>query len=156
MVQSMVSKESIITGAILILITYTLGLSLVSQAFPAAQTSKTLSSTGTIQTIGVGVYTDFQCNTPLSSIPWGTLEPGESQSVICYIKNEGASPSTLSMYASNWSPTSAENYLTLSWNYGGQPINLGDSVQVTFTLTVSPDIEGITNFSFDITIVGSS
>ena len=156
MVQSMVSKESIITGAILILITYTLGLSLVSQAFPAAQTSRTLSSTGTIETIGVGVYTDFQCNTPLSSIPWGTLEPGESQSVICYIKNEGTSPSTLSMYTSNWSPSSAENYLTLSWNYNGQSINLGDSVQVTFTLTVDASIEGITNFSFDITIVGSN
>jgi len=156
MVQSMVSKESIITGAILILITYTLGLSLVSQAFPAAQTTRTLSSTGTIETIGVGVYTDFQCNTLLSSIPWGTLEPGESQSVICYIKNEGASPSTLSMYASNWNPASAENYLTLSWNYNGQSINPGDSVQVTFTLTVDANIEGITTFSFDITIVGTS
>jgi len=151
----MVSKESIITGAILILITYTLGLSLVSQAFPAAQTSKTLSSTGTIQTIGVGVYTDFQCNTPLSSIPWGTLEPGESQSVICYIKNEGDSPSTLSMYTSNWNPSSAEDYLTLSWNYSGQSINAGDAIQVTFTLTVDASIEGITSFSFDITIVGT-
>ena len=153
----MVSKESIITGAILILITYTLGLSLVSQAFPAAQTSKTLSSTGTIETIGVGVYTDFQCNTPLSSIPWGTLEPGESQSVICYIKNEGSDPATLSLQTSNWNPTAAASYLYLSWNYNyGQSINPGDSVQVTFTLTVSPDIEGIKSFSFDITIVGSS
>ena len=152
----MVSKESIITGAILILITYTLGLSIVSQAFPAAQTSKTLSSTGTIETIGVSVYGDGQCSTQLSSIPWGRIEPGSSQNVVCYIRNEGNSPSTLSMYASNWSPTSAENYLTLSWNYGGQTINPDAVVQVTFTLTVSPDIEGITTFSFDITIVGSS
>jgi len=151
----MASKESVITGAMLILITYTLGLSLVSQAFPAAQTSKTLSSTGTIQTIGVGVYTDFQCNTPLSSIPWGTLEPGESQSVVCYIKNEGTSPSTLSMYASNWNPSSAENYLTLSWNYAGGYINPDDSVQVTFTLSVDESIEGVTSFGFDITIVGT-
>ena len=151
----MVSKESIITGAMLILITYTLGLSLVSQAFPAAQTSKTLSSTGTIQTIGVGVYTDAQCSSPLTSIAWGTLEPGESQNVICYIRNEGDSPSTLSMYTSNWNPSSAENYLTFSWNYDGQPINQDDAVQVTFTLTVDSSIEGITNFSFDITIVGT-
>jgi len=152
----MVSKESIITGAMLILITYTLGLSLVSQAFPAAQTSKTLSSTGTIETIGVGVYTDVQCSSPLTSIAWGTLEPEESQAVICYIKNEGDSPSTLSMYTSNWNPSSAEDYLTLSWNYNGQPINADASVQVTFTLSVDASIEGITSFSFDITIVGSS
>jgi hypothetical protein len=151
-----VSKESIITGAMLILITYTLGLSLVSQAFPAAQTSKTLSSTGTIETIGVGVYTNIQCSSPLTSIAWGTLEPGENQTVICYIKNEGDLPSTLSMYTSNWNPSSAENYLTLSWNYDGGYINPDDSVQVTFTLSVDESIEGVTSFGFDITIVGSS
>jgi hypothetical protein len=152
----MVSKESVITGAMLILITYTLGLSLVSQAFPAAQTSKTLSSTGTIETIGVGVYTNIQCSSPLTSIAWGTLEPGENQTVICYIKNEGDLPSTLSMYTSNWNPSSAENYLTLSWNYNGGYINPDDSVQVTFTLSVDESIEGVTSFGFDITIVGSS
>jgi hypothetical protein len=152
----MVSKESIITGATLILITYTLSLSLVSQAFPAAQTSKTLSSTGTIETIGVGVYTNIQCSSPLTSIAWGTLEPGENQTVICYIKNEGDLPSTLSMYTSNWNPSSAENYLTLSWNYNGGYINPDDSVQVTFTLSVDENIEGVTSFGFDITIVGSS
>jgi hypothetical protein len=139
----------------IILITYTLGLSLVSQAFPATQTSKTLSSAGSIQAIGVGVYSDYQCNTALSSIPWGTLEPGQSQSVICYIKNEGNTPSTLSMYTSNWDPSIAENYLALSWNYAGQSIAVGQVVQVTFTLTVDPNIDGITSFSFDITIVGT-
>lgn len=156
MVQSMVSKESIITGAILILITYTLGLSLVGQAFPAVQTSKTLSSTGTIETIGVGVYTDFQCNTPLSSIPWGTLEPGENQSVICYIKNEGSDPTTLSLQTSNWNPTAAASYLDLSWDYYNQPINSGASIPVTFKLMVDAGITGITTFSFDITIIGTS
>ena len=151
----MVNKESIIIGAMLILITYTLGLSLVSQAFPAAQTSQTLSSTGTIETIGVGVYLDIQCSSPLTSIAWGTLEPGENQTVICYIKNEGDLPSTLSMYTASWNPASAENYLTLSWNYAGGYINPDDSVQVTFTLSVDESIEGVTNFGFDITIVGS-
>jgi hypothetical protein len=152
----MVSKESIITGAMLILITYTVSLSLVSQAFPAAQTSKTLSSTGMIETIGVGVYSNIQCSSPLTSIAWGTLKPGENQTVICYIKNEGDLPSTLSMYTSNWNPSSAENYLTLSWNYDGGYINPDDSVQVTFTLSVDESIEGVTSFGFDITIVGSS
>jgi len=157
----MISKESIITGAMLILITYTLGLSLVSQAFPAAQTSKTLSSTGSIQiqtTAGIGVYSNFECTIPQTSMSWGTLEPGGSQNVVCYIKNEGSSPSTLSMYASGWDPESlvTSNYLVLSWNYNGHSINPDDAIPVTFTLTVDASIEGITNFSFDITIVGSS
>jgi len=155
----MVSKESIITGAMLILITYTLGLSLISQAFPAAQTGKTLSSTGSIQiqtTVGIGVYSDSQCNNALTSMSWGTLVPGGSQNVVCYIKNEGSAASTLSMYDSNWRPASAEDYLTLSWNYDSTPLSPDAVVQITFTLTVSPDITGITTFSFDITIVGSS
>ena len=144
----MVSKESIITGAMLILITYTLGLSLVSQAFPAAQTSKTLSSTGSIQiqtTVGIGVYSDSQCNNALTSMSWGTLEPGGSQNVVCYIKNEGSAASTLSMYALNWDPESlaTSNYLVLSWNYDSNPISPDAVVQITFTLTVSPDITGI-------------
>jgi len=155
----MISKESIITGAMLILITYTLSLSLVSQAFPAAQTSKTLSSAGSIQiqtTAGIGVYSDSQCTTPLTSMAWGTLQPGGSQNVDCYIKNEGSASINLSMYASNWNPASAENYLTLNWNYDSNPISPDAVVQITFTLTVSSDITGITSFSFDITIVGTS
>jgi hypothetical protein len=151
------SKESIITGAMIILITYTLGLSLVSQAFPATQTNKTLSSTGSIQTTAeIGVYSDPQCNTALTSLPWGTLEPGGSQARVCYIKNEGNSALTLSMSTLNWYPANAEDYLTLSWNYNGIPIDPDGAVQITFTLTVSLDIEGITSFSFDISIVGTS
>ena len=149
-------KEYIITGSIIILLSYTLGLSFVSQTLTATSTSKTVSSTGSILTIGVGVYSDWGCNTPLTSIPWGTLEPGESQTFTCYIKNEGTAQSTLSMYPSNWNPTNAENYLDLSWNYAGTTINVGSSIQVRFTLTVDANIEGITNFSFDITVVGTS
>lgn len=143
----------------IILITYTLGLSLVSQAFPATQTSKTLSSTGSIQiqtTAEIGVYSNFQCTNPLTSLSWGTLEPGESQAIVCYIKNEGSSALTLSMYPSAWNPPEAQNYLTLTWNYNGNPISTDASVQVTFTLSVDASIEDITSFSFDINIIGTS
>lgn len=156
----MVSKESIITGAMFILITYTLGLSLVSQAFPATQTSQTLSSTGSIQvqttTADLGVYSDVGCTTPLTSLSWGTLQPGGIQTEDCYIKNEGTTPLTLSLQTSDWTPANAENYLDLSWNYNESPIGAGAAVHVTFTLTVDAGIEGITSFSFDITIVGTS
>ena len=153
----MASKESIITGAMIILITYTLGLSLVSQAFPAEQTSRKLSSTGSIQTSAeIGVYSNFQCTTPLTSLSWGTLEPGESKAIVCHIKNEGTSALTLSMYPSGWDPANADDYLTLSWNYNGNPIDPDAVVQITFTLSVDASIEGITTFSFDVNIIGTS
>jgi hypothetical protein len=149
------SKEYIITSAMLLLIMYTLSLSLVSQAFPAGQTSRSLSSTGTIQiqaTEGIGIYSNSQCTTPQSTISWGTLQQGGSKNVILYIKNEGSTPTTLALQSSNWSPSTASNYLTLGWNYNNQPISAGSSIAVTLTLTVSASITGITNFAFDITV----
>lgn len=159
MVKLMVSKESIITGAIIILITYTLGLSLVSQAFPATQTSQTLSSTGSIQiqtSADIGVYETSTCTTPLTSLAWGTLEPGASQTRDCYIKNEGNTPLTLSLSTSDWSSQAADTYLTLSWNYNNLPLDPDEVRLITLTLSVHPSIEGVTTFSFNINIVGTS
>ncbi|MBN2260328.1 MAG: hypothetical protein JW702_07270 [Clostridiales bacterium] len=155
----MKSKEYMITGAMLILITYTLSLSIVSQAFSAEQTSTTLSNSGTIQiqtTQGIGIYSNQQCTTEQLSITWGTLEPGGNQSVICYIKNEGNTETVFSMQTSNWEPSNAADYITLSWDYDGQAINPEDTVEITFTLSVSPEITGITSFNFDITLIGST
>lgn len=154
----MVRKESLIAGALVIVITYTLGLSLVSQGFTATQVNTTLSSTGSIQiqtTPGIGIYFDYQCNDPLTSLSWGTLEPDESKTVICYIKNEGNAPLTLTMYSSNWSPSDAEEFLTFYWNYNGLSIAQDSAIQIGFTLSVNANIEGITNFSFDVSIVGT-
>ncbi len=98
----MISKEHIITGAMLMLVTYTLGLSLIGQAFPVDQTTRTLSSTGSIQiqtTAGIGIYYDYQGNTALTSVSWGTLQPGGSQAVIIYIKNEGSSATIISLHS---------------------------------------------------------
>jgi hypothetical protein len=151
----MKSKEFVVAGATLTLVTYVLALSLVGQVLSAVQTSRTVSNAGAVKAIGVGVFWNNECTDPLSSIDWGILEPGSSKNVTCYIRNEGNSVSTLSMYASNWSPSNASDYLTLSWDYGGQSINPDDVTQVTFTLSVDASIDGITSFSFDITIVGS-
>jgi hypothetical protein len=148
-----------ITGAMLILVTYTFGLSLISQAYPAGQATKTLSSTGSIQiqtTTGIGVYSDSGCTTELTSVPWGTLQPGGSQQVVCYIKNEGTAEATLSLTTDNWTPASTSTYVHLTWNYDEQPLSADEVVAVTLTLSVDSNIEGITTFGFDITIGGSS
>ena len=96
----MKKKEAMLTGAIVIIAIYTLTVSVVTQVFPAVQSTKTLSSSGSIQTIGVAVFSDAQCSSPVTSIPWGVIEPGTSQQYLCYIKNVGNAPSVLSMPAS--------------------------------------------------------
>lgn len=143
--------EIAVAAALVGLVVYTVSLSVLA----SLQTSKTVSTAGAVKAIGVGVYWDNECNYPLSSIDWGVLEPASTKNVTCYIRNEGNSASTLSMYTSNWNPSNASDYITFSWDYAGQSLNPDEVVQVTFTLTVSSSIAGITSFSFDIVIVGS-
>jgi hypothetical protein len=119
------------------------------------QTSDTISSIGTLKSIGIEVYQNENLTESVTTINWGTLEPGDKKTYTIYVRNKGNFPLTLSMSTSNWNPPSASNYLTLTWNYGGQAISAGEVVQVTLTLAVSPSITGLSNFGFDITAVGS-
>jgi hypothetical protein len=122
----------------------------------AVQTSITVSTTGTISAMGVGVYWNSGYTNRTSTINWGTLDPGTQKSFTVYIRNEGNTAVTLTQSTSNWSPSTASNYLSLTWNYNGQTINPGSSIQITLTLTVNAGITGVTSFSFNIVIVGSN
>jgi len=119
------------------------------------QTSSTISSVGTFKAIGIGVYWDAGLTRRVNALDWNLLVPGSQKSFKVYIYNEGALPLTLSMSTSDWNPTTASNYMTLTWSYTGQKINAGATVPVTLTLTVSGSIIGINNFNFDITAVGT-
>jgi len=148
-------NESTVVIAALALLMYTLALSIVSQVVSPVVTDETVSNVGSVKAIGVGVYWNENCTSEVSFIDWGMLEPGSGENVTVYIRNEGNSVASLSMDTSNWSPSNASNYITLSWDYVGVSITPSEVVQVTFTLSVSASIEGIMSFSFDIIIVGS-
>ncbi len=154
----MATKETIITTSMLILITYTLSLSFVSQAYPAGQATATFSNSGSIQiqtTTGIGVYSNLACSSALTSLPWGTLSPGESSSITCYIKNEGNTETSLSLAVDNWSSTAAQTYLNVDWDYNEAAISPDQIVAVILTLSVDSNIQGVDTFSFDVTIIGN-
>jgi len=111
-----------------------------------------ISSRGNVVIEGVGVYKDWNCNTAVSFLDWGTLEPGSAQNIILYIRNEGNHVATLFMAANNWNPTNASNYMSLNWNYDGKMLSPMETVEVTLTLSVSPNVENIVDFSFDVII----
>ena len=115
----------------------------------------TLPNLGTVKAMGVGVYWDSGCSNTVTSVNWGTVEPGSTNGVTVYIKNEGNVAETLSSTAKNWNPAGVSAYMSLTWDYAGQVIDVGEVVQVTLSLSVSATIEGITSFSFDIVIIGS-
>jgi len=115
-------------------------------------TRLSIGNQGTVKATGVGVYLDPSCNNATSLIDWGIIEPNSAKNITLYIRNEGNIAVTLLLSADNWAPLNASNYMTLSWDYAGQPIDPQDVVQITLTLSISPDIEGITEFSFDVII----
>ena len=104
---------------------------------------------------GIEVYWDSRCTKRVSSIDWGSLEPGTNKTVTLFIKNKGKNQVTLNYYTSNWKPSEIANYLNLTWDYTGQSIEFKEIIQVVFTLDVSENAEAIETFSFDIDIIGT-
>ena len=120
----------------------------------AVMDMRRVSNVGRIKTIGVGVYKDSECLEALTSIDWGVLEPSETKPYSCYVRNEGSVPITLNMSCEKWLPVNASSFIFLGWDYAGHMLEVNDVVGVLLSLSVSPDIEGITSFSFDILIAG--
>ncbi len=143
--------ELIVASAVIALVLYTLALSVLA----SVQTSSTVSNVGTVRSIGVGVYWDNECTDTVSSIDWGTLEPGQTVNKTVYIKNTSNVPVTLSMIKQNWNPSNASNYITCTWDSEGKSLNVNQVTPAVLTLSIRNNITGITDFSFDIVIVGS-
>lgn len=82
-----------------------------------------------------------------STIDWGTLTPNQQTTYTVILTNTAAAPiNPLSMTAT---PTIG----TLTWNQQGNIIPAGQSLNCTFTLTVSPNPPAGA-FSFNIIVTG--
>jgi hypothetical protein len=115
----------------------------------------TLGSGGNIKVDGVGVYNDGNCSVATAYLDWGTREPGSSSNITVYIRNEGNQVATLFMTVDNWNPDNASDYMSLSWNYDGKMLSPVETAAVTLTLSVSPNVQNIVDFSFDV-IIGTN
>lgn len=133
-----------------------LGVLAVASVFASLTTQVTFPSSGSIKGVGLGVYSDRWCRYTLSTLDFGELEPGSSKSSTLYLKNIGNSELTLSMTSENWNPGNTPDYMILSWNRDGHPIDPGDIVSCEITLSVSNNIQGIDSFSLDIVLAGTS
>jgi hypothetical protein len=149
--------NKITTRLIAVIALTTLALALGYTTYGAITVTKNISSAGSVTvSANLGVYSDSNCQTPLTTIDWGTLSPGGSVTKTVYIKNTGSGVSlNLNMTPSNWSPANVNNYLTLTWNPTSATLGPGASTAATITLTVSSTITDVTNFSVQINISGS-
>jgi archaellum component FlaG (FlaF/FlaG flagellin family) len=139
-------------GAIIALAAAGIFLTLVTAGVVVTQS---VPSNGTITAVNVGVYSNSLCTQNLTSISWGTVSPGSTATITCYVKNTGNVPITLTMNTASWLPSNANSYLTLTWNRQDTVLNAGQSVSATLTLTVASSTGSLTDFSFNTIITGT-
>jgi len=145
--------RKISTGAIIALTATAIFLTLVTAGLIATQT---IPSDGTVvSAANIGVYTDSDCTQNCTNISWGTLNPNTTTNKTIYVKNTGTAPLTLSMTTENWTPTDADDYLTLNWNQQNTILNPDETTPANLTLSVAADTGDLTSFSFNIIITGT-
>ena len=145
---------------VVITIIITLIVSTVVSIGLSSSANLSVPSLGTITTLGVEAYWDSNCENKTMTIDWGQIHSGTSKNVTLYLKSASNFETTLRLNMSNWNPPSILNYMMLVWDYNGTTIKPGEIKQVALTLnSVSSKSfmdylldNGITNFSFDMTI----
>jgi len=128
---------------ILILIT-TLIVTTVAAALYSA--SLRIPSTGVTKTVGI------QCSE--SFINWETPSPGDIVNRTVDITNNGTVQMTVYLTTENWQPVNASMYLNCTWDLEGFTLQPNETHSAIISLYVSPEITGITTFSFDIILTG--
>jgi hypothetical protein len=147
------AMRKISKGAILAIVAVGLVLTVITAG--ALSMNQTVSSTGTITSVNVGVYSDSDCTQNCTSIDWGSISPGGSVTRTIYVKNTGTAQITLSMTKNSWTPPSADGPITLTWDKESTTLNANEVATATLTLSVSASISGITAFSVNIVITGT-
>jgi hypothetical protein len=131
--------------------------SIISVALVSAAivSSVDANKTGSIKTVDFRVYWDRSCTNRTSTINWGTMEPNTTKSFTVYVKNTGTIPERLSMRTSNWNPTNAQKYVTLTWDRENSILNRASSITATLTIRMSSNVTSLAEFNFDIAITGT-
>jgi len=135
---------------------------------PAPTPSPTPTPTQTPSTeLKLAVYDDnpsLPTSMPIDSIncnDFGLLYPGQSTTYTVYFRNEGNVPFKLYMSTSDWIlrdsagqilSQSYEQYFTVTWDYDNSVIDLGETIQITFTLAISSSLVDVSTFSFNVDV----
>jgi hypothetical protein len=133
-------------------------IGIVVSALAALVATQTVTNTGNINvvaSVALGVYSNSACTNVLSSIPWGTLNPGVLATQTIYVKNQGNVNVTLTMTTGNYTPASIISYLTVTWDRQNYVLTPSSSVPAVVSLSVSSNVSSSTSFSFDINITAT-
>lgn len=137
---------ALVTTSLLLTAT-TVGLLSVTQEVPFE---------GTITTLNVGVFLDQECTQNLTSISWGGIYVGESETKKIYVKNTGNAILELSMSITEWEPEFSNGPISMSWNKENYLLEPEEIIEATLTLTILENTEGISDFGYKMLITGTN
>ena len=128
-------------------------------------TSSPSPSPTTNPNVSFDIFTSLSDTQEVTSVSWGTINPGSITEHDIYLKNTSPAATTLTSFygsTSNWSPADAANYLNVYMVYvlvnGTEvnnlpsPLSHGQQVHARLCLQVDSNVTGVTNFSFQITL----
>jgi hypothetical protein len=148
MILQRIPREIVFMVVLLAIVVSTTALSLLIA-------NHTIPNMGNVKAVGVEVYWEYTCETNVTSIDWGYLEPGETKNVTVYIRNNGNVPVMLAMSTDNWNPSFAFTYISVSWNRQNYVLAPNAVIETYISLSVASNITDITSFSFDLIITGT-
>lgn len=107
----------------------------------------------------MGTITSVNVEVTPTVLNWGFVNPNSINQMTINVKNNGTVPMFLTWNVTEWTPDHAPDYMTLTWNYAGQPII--DSWQpIVLTLTVHQNVTvsnpEIRDFNMNILVHGES
>ena len=109
-----------------------------------------------IEGIGVGIYWNQNCTNKTLTLNWGNITPNSENTLEVFIRNEGNSKASLYLSTTEWIPKAASNCIRLEWNYSNQILSPGQIIPISLTLTVSPEIGGVSDFTYNTIITATN
>jgi len=117
--------------------------------------SKMVVSASSVQGFGAAIYWDKACTNRTLSLNWGLIRAGSNITLTLYVKNESNSLVSLQLETLNWTPSNSDDFMSLNWNYSNRVLGANQVIPLELTLTVDPNIVGITGFSFETIITAT-
>jgi hypothetical protein len=119
-----------------------------------------IPSIGNIVAIDTVAYWDESLQNKTEAVDWGVISLGSTKNVTLYLQSLSNVKTTLHLNSTNWNPQNISQFMTLSWNYKGAPLDAGGAIKVILTLSVSSSesfvyyliTNNVTSFNFSIVI----
>jgi len=102
----------------------------------------------------VEAYFDRELSQPIrGGIAWGLVKPNQTLSKVMYVRNLGNVPTHIDLLVHYPPPENdTRKWFTLTWNYTGQELSVGEVIPLTLTL-VTPQLQYPIDLTTEIAIV---